>query len=94
MIRLTGHLVCADKIEAAIVVRHLDQHIALTRAEEGCLHFSVEQTEDPLVWTVHERFVDQAAFDSHQSRVRASEWGRAAADIERDYVVVSDADER
>jgi hypothetical protein len=33
--------------------------------------------------------VDQAAFDSHQARVQASEWGRATAGIERDYVVAS-----
>ncbi|MBG9885199.1 MULTISPECIES: antibiotic biosynthesis monooxygenase [Bacteria] len=98
-IRLTGRLLCADKIEAAIVLRHLDQHIALTRAEPGCLQFNVEPTGDPLVWTVRERFVDQTAFDAHQSRVRASEWGRATARIKRGYVIVpdvmvSDADER
>lgn len=89
MISLTGQLVCVDENEAATVLRHLDLHVALTRAEPGCLHFTVTQTADPLVWTVHERFVDQAAFDLHQARVQASEWGRATAGIERDYVVTT-----
>lgn len=90
MITLTGRLVCADGDEAAIVLRHLERHIELTRAEPGCLQFSVERIADPLVWAVQERFVDQAAFDSHQSRVRASEWGQATSGIKRDYVVVAD----
>lgn len=94
MITLTGRLVCSDGAEAATVLRHLDRHVELTRAEHGCLHFSVEPTTDPLVWTVHERFVDKSAFDSHQSRVRASDWGRATADIERDYVIESAAEPR
>jgi quinol monooxygenase YgiN len=89
VICLTGQLVCVDRNEAAVVLRHLDLHVALTRAEPGCLHFTVTPTGDPLVWSVHERFVDQAAFDSHQARVQASEWGRATAGIERDYVVAS-----
>lgn len=89
MISLAGQLVCVDTNEAAIVLRHLDQHVALTCAEPGCLHFTVTPTGDPLVWTVHERFVDQAAFDLHQARAQASEWGRATAGIKRDYVVAA-----
>jgi quinol monooxygenase YgiN len=94
VISLTGQLVCVDENEAATVLRHLDLHVALTRAEPGCLHFTVTQTADPLVWTVHERFVDQAAFDLHQARVQASEWGRATAGIKRDYVLALDDDVR
>lgn len=89
VISLTGQLVCVDRNETTVVLRHLDLHVALTRAEPGCLHFTVTPTGDPLVWSVHERFADQAAFDSHQARVQASEWGRATAGIERDYVVAS-----
>ncbi|HKT56197.1 MAG TPA: antibiotic biosynthesis monooxygenase [Microbacterium sp.] len=91
-ITLTGRLICADDDEAATVLRHLDRHIELTRAESGCLQFDVEPTADPLVWTVCERFVDRSAFESHQLRVRGSDWGRATASIERDYVVASRAD--
>ena len=87
MIELTGCLVCADGEEMKIVERHLPRHIELTREEAGCLHFDVVQTEDPLVWSVIERFADQSAFDAHQARVRASDWGRATAGIKRDYVI-------
>lgn len=90
---LTGRLICANADELSVVRRYLDRHIALTRAEPGCLYFSVEQTADPLVWDVSERFVDQRAFDAHQTRVRSSEWGRLTAGIKRDYVIDAVADE-
>lgn len=86
-LELTGRLLCADAAEAETVRRHLPRHIELTRAEPGCLRFEVEQSEDPLVWTVAERFADQAAFDAHQARVVSSDWGRATTAIQRDYVI-------
>ncbi|WP_265521143.1 putative quinol monooxygenase [Oerskovia flava] len=86
-VRLTGQLVCADDGEAAVVRRHLPQHVALTRAEPGCLSFEVTPAEEPLVWHVEERFVDAGAFAAHQRRVAASEWGRATAGIERRYTI-------
>lgn len=73
-VELTGRLLCADPDEAAAVRRHLPEHVALTRAEPGCLRFEVEPTEDPLVWTVSELFVDRAAFEAHQARIRSSPW--------------------
>jgi quinol monooxygenase YgiN len=86
-VALTGRLVCANDEEEAAVLRHLPRHVELTRAEEGCLAFDVQPTSDRLVWTVSERFADQAAFEAHQARVRASEWGQATAGIVRDYVI-------
>lgn len=86
-IRLTGRLICRDEAEAAIVRDQLPAHVALTRAEPGCLSFAVTPGAEPLVWEVAERFVDAAAFTAHQQRVRASVWGRATAGIERDYEV-------
>lgn len=84
-IRLTGHIdVPAGRlasIEAALV-----EHKALTRAEPGCLTFSVEPCD--LVegrFLVSELFRDQAAFDAHQARVMASDWGRISAGIPRSY---------
>lgn len=88
-VELTGRLICADPDEAAAVRRHLPEHVALTRAEPGCLRFAVEPTEDPLVWSVAERFVDRAAFDAHQARVRSSPWFEATSGITRDYVVTT-----
>jgi peptide-methionine (S)-S-oxide reductase len=87
LVVLTGRLVCTTADEAERVRRHLPAHVALTRAEPGCLAFDVEPTDDPLVWSVSERFVDRAAFDAHQERVTGSAWAEATAGITRDYVV-------
>nr|WP_231637242.1 antibiotic biosynthesis monooxygenase [Microbacterium sp. No. 7] len=84
---MVGELVCATPDEAATVREHLPRHVALTRAETGCLSFEVVQTDDPLVWRVAERFTGAAAFAAHQERVAASEWGRATTGIERRYTV-------
>jgi quinol monooxygenase YgiN len=86
-IQLTGWLVCRNAAEAAIVAAHLPKHIELTRAERGCLSFEVAATDDPLVWTVEERFATEEAFAAHQARVAGSEWGRSTAGIERQYEV-------
>ena len=86
-VHLRGRLICHSASHAAIVTAHLPRHIELTRAEPGCLSFTVEPTEDPRVWSVDEVFLDAAAFQKHQERARTSEWGLATAHIERDYVV-------
>lgn len=86
-VTLSGELRCADEAEAARVRAHLPAHLALTRAEPGCLAFDVDPTDDPLVWRVGERFVDEAAFDAHQRRVAASAWGTATAGIDRRYEI-------
>lgn len=44
------------------------------------------------VWLVEEEFVDVIAFEAHQARVAASEWGRMTTGIERRYVVEGLAD--
>lgn len=84
---LTGRLICRNQAEAQIVRQQLDRHVEATRAELGCVSFDVVPTADPLVWLVGEHFADRVAFRAHQDRVAASEWGRATADIERDYTV-------
>lgn len=86
-VTLQGTLRCADAAQADIVLRHLPDHIRLSRAEAGCLQFDVTRSADPLVWTVSERFATRAAFDAHQIRVKASRWGQATADIARNYTV-------
>ncbi len=87
-VRLTGRLICASAGEVEIVRAHLPEHIRLTRAEPGCLAFTVEQTPDPLIWRVEERFQDKRAFSRHQSRTRASIWWTATAGIVRDYEII------
>lgn len=84
-VRLTGWLRCKNAIEAETVARHLPEHVRLTRAEPGCIEFSIEATPDPLVWSVSERFVDAAAFQAHQARTHGSEWFRATLGITRDF---------
>lgn len=84
---LSGVLVCAADAQVATVQRLLGRHIELTRAELGCVSFTVEQTADPYVWQVDEVFTDEAAFSRHQERALASEWGQGTAGIERRYTV-------
>lgn len=87
-VRLQGRLICADAEQAESVRRHLPEHSALSRAEAGCLIFEVWQDPDnPLIWQVNEAFADQAAFEQHQTRTRASQWWRATADIKREYIL-------
>ena len=86
-IRLTGHMdVPDDKLASAS--KALEEHIALSRAEPGWLFFSAEprdQVEGRFL--VSELFRDQAAFDAHQARVKASDWGRISAGIPRSYKI-------
>ena len=86
-IQLTGHIEITDS-DLEAVLKHLPQHIAATRAESGCLKFEVVQRTDyPLIFDVDELFVDKAAFDAHQKRVRASDWGSVTAGAKRHYQV-------
>lgn len=87
MIRLRGHLICQSDPEAQAVRDHLAEHIRLSRAEPGCLSFDVTQTDDPLVWDVHESFRTRADFDAHQTRTRDSRWFAATRHILRDFRV-------
>ena len=73
-----------EELEA--VKRHLAEHIQNTRNEHGCLEFTVEQDRiDKCVFNVFERFVDSEAFDVHQARVEASDWGVVTKNVERVY---------
>ncbi|MCR2784083.1 MULTISPECIES: antibiotic biosynthesis monooxygenase [unclassified Microbacterium] len=86
-VRLSGQLVCENEEQSAIVAAHLPLHLALTRAEVGCVSFDVTPTDDPLIWQVDECFADAAALHAHQERTAASDWGRATNGIERRYTI-------
>lgn len=88
MIRLTGQLICQTMQQAETVAQHLPDHIRLSRAEVGCISFDVQPTDNPLAWQVDETFTDQAAFDLHQQRTRASAWWTATAAITREFKVL------
>ena len=85
MIRLRGQLICMTEAEADVVRLHLPEHIALTRAEPGCLTFDIAETDDPMVWEVMEAFRDRPSFEAHQTRNRASAWFAATRGILRDF---------
>ncbi|MGU5653814.1 putative quinol monooxygenase [Aeromonas allosaccharophila] len=66
----------------------LDNHIQLTRSETGCLIFKVNQDPiNPCRFDVYEEFVDEAAFQTHQARVKSSRWGEITINVERHYTV-------
>ncbi|NAW99258.1 MULTISPECIES: putative quinol monooxygenase [unclassified Vibrio] len=84
---LKGFIV-VPKAELTAVINELDNHIRLTRLEDGCLIFEVTQNEEnPYRFDVYEEFRDQAAFDKHQLRVKSSTWGKVSANVERNYEV-------
>ena len=85
IMRLTGQLICTSAAQMRQVVTHLQDHVTLTRAEPGCLHFDVSPTPDPLIWQVDEAFADHEAFAAHQSRTAASVWASATSDIRREF---------
>ncbi|MFM5697156.1 putative quinol monooxygenase [Aeromonas veronii] len=70
------------------VKNELDNHIQLTRSETGCLIFKVNQDPlNPCRFDVYEEFVDEAAFQAHQARVKSSRWGKITVNVERHYTV-------
>lgn len=84
---LTGRIIVPDS-DLNSVIAALPNHINLSRNEEGCLKFEVTQSaEDKNIFDVYEEFVDDAAFQRHQSRVRNSAWGDVSVNAERHYEV-------
>ncbi|MEM6481741.1 MAG: antibiotic biosynthesis monooxygenase [Pseudomonadota bacterium] len=84
-VRLRGELRCGPE-DARIVRAALPEHIRLSRAEEGCEFFEIEETA-PGVFSVEERFTDKAALVAHQTRTRASDWWQKTGHIPRDIKV-------
>lgn len=44
---LEGKLLCKDAAEVELVKKLLPEHIRLTKAEPGCISFTVTQSQDP-----------------------------------------------
>jgi len=82
---LEGHIdVPTERI--AQVREALAEHIKLTRAEAGCIYFSVDPCPDVEGrFLVSETFIDEAAFKFHQERAGSSPWAEASKDVPRDY---------
>lgn len=86
-IQLTGHMdVTPDRIDA--VKKGIVDHISLTRAEDGCLSFEVTPCPDVAGrFLVAETFMNQAAFDHHQTRTSTSPWAKITAGLPREYTI-------
>ncbi len=85
---LKGFIIVPES-DLAAVKKELITHKQLTLQEPGCLEFQVtENPNNPLCFDVYEVFIDKAAFESHQQRVRTSYWGEITADVERHYEIL------
>lgn len=88
-VTLQGHIVVPED-DLAHVQAELPRHIELSKKEEGCLVFLVSQDEKHRnIFNVYEEFVDRAAFDAHQARVKSSVWGKVTANVERQYTTTN-----
>ena len=86
-ITLRGFILVPET-DLAAVQGELANHITLTRAEPGCISFSVTQDPDnPLRYNVEEEFESRSAFETHQDRVSNSYWGEVTRDVERHYTI-------
>jgi quinol monooxygenase YgiN len=84
-LKLNGQMVCQTPEQREAVMKHLDEHVKLTRSESGCLEFSIEETKDPLVFQVNEMFASEGDFQAHRARTESTEWAEATKGIKRKY---------
>lgn len=85
---LQGYILVPDT-DLTTVKNELVKHIALTRAELGCLAFKVSIDDENFnKFNVYEEFVDQYAFNQHQQRVRNSTWGQVTQNVDRHYEII------
>lgn len=83
---LDGTLVVQSAAMLAVIEMYLDQHIALSRAENGCEKFEVYPDQNnPHQYIVSEIYESEEAFAAHQARAVSSEWGQATESLERRY---------
>lgn len=86
-IGLTGYI-DVPRSRLAEVTAALSEHIRLTRAETGCISFNVTPDPDHAGrFNVAEVFINQSAFDLHQSRTANSNWAHVAKGIARNYQI-------
>jgi quinol monooxygenase YgiN len=86
---LKGFIIVPDS-DLEVVKAELIIHKGLTLNETGCLAFTVKPDEVNLnKFNVYEEFVDQAAFDSHQTKVKSSKWGGVTQNVVRHYQISS-----
>lgn len=84
-LKLNGQMVCQTEDQREAILAHVDEHVRLTRAEEGCLEFSISETRDPLVFQVDEMFASEEDYQAHRARTESTEWAEATKGIKRKY---------
>ncbi|MEX0969367.1 MAG: antibiotic biosynthesis monooxygenase [Paracoccaceae bacterium] len=83
---LDGTLVVTSATMLAVIEMYLDEHIALSRAEPGCEKFEVyPDANNTFHYIVSEIYETEEAFEAHQARAKASEWGQNTKELERRY---------
>ena len=88
---LQGDIIVPDA-DLEIVKSELLVHKRLTLEEQGCLTFSVTPDEHNInKFNVYETFIDESAFESHQSRVQCSKWGQVTQNVVRHYQINREA---
>jgi len=84
---LKGHIIVPEE-DLETVKSALLTHIKLTKNEPGNLVFNVTQDEsNHNKFDVYEEFINQAAFEFHQKRVKQSNWGLVTYNVERHYEI-------
>ncbi len=79
-----------DKFEAVSIA--VQEHIALTRAEDGCISFKVTPCPDVKGrFLVAETFQNRTAFDQHQLRAGQSKWAQITKGMPRTYEIIEEA---
>jgi quinol monooxygenase YgiN len=87
---VNGTITCPTE-ELDKVAPGLADHVRLTNQEAGCISFSINASDDdPCIFVVSERFQNQAAFDVHGARTRASAWWGLSQNCVRDLNVVEE----
>ena len=86
-VTLQGYIVVPED-ELLAVRAALPEHIRLTRQEPGCLEFNVEEVSGkPGRFDVFEIFLTMMDFESHQARVKSSDWGVVTKNVQRHYTI-------
>ena len=84
---LSGHIIVLPA-ELDTIRKALPVHIEATRSEEGCITYQVdEHPTETGRFDVYEEFVNKAAFEYHQKRVKESAWGEVTLSVTRSYTV-------
>ncbi len=72
-----------DKVSFA-----LKEHIRLTKLEDGCEKFEVSFSDSKVGrFEVSEIFSSKDSFESHQERVKNSDWGQITKGYPRHYTI-------